>query len=76
MRLARTFQGRKVDFGALQFIWRFPRNTMVRKHDFEKTFQFVLSTKQEWSRCQKGPEYDTRHKMGPEPEYLGQEPNT
>lgn len=42
VRLAGTFQGRKVDFGALQFIWRFPRDTMVRKHDFEKNISICI----------------------------------
>lgn len=36
-----------MDLGALQSTWRIPRDVMFRKHDFEKTFQYVLSTKRE-----------------------------
>lgn len=34
-----------MDLGALQSTWRIPRDLMVRKRDFEKIFQYVLSTK-------------------------------
>lgn len=81
VRLARTFQERKVDFGGHYSLsgdsqeTQWSENMILKNH-----FNFLLSTKQEWSGCQKGPEYDTqmdpRHKMGPEPEYLGHEPNT
>lgn len=47
VRLARTFPKRKMNFGAI--LWRLLRDTIVRKYDFERTYQFVLSTKRELS---------------------------